>query len=170
MSDRADAVSHTLVLAADWADPGTWQGPLLSFARAFSAQDDVRLVLPFEPRFDGEALAEQIDRLAASAGLDLEQRADLVLAPVAEMDDYPRIAAGALALLVATGREAPGWAHGLPIRIRPIASQEDLAGLVKPAGREDPIGEEELLGRIRALAANDRARLQAFLGLLADFC
>ncbi len=133
MADEPDAVSPTLVLAADWDDPGSWNEPLLCFVRSFPAEDAVRLVLPFEPEhFDGEALAAEIARLAASAGLDLERCAELVLAPVTEADEYPRLAAGALALLVAPGRAAPGWANGLPIRVSRIASREDLAGLVRP--------------------------------------
>ena len=170
MSDAPHSVSRTLVLAADWADPASWQVPLMSFVRAFSAHDDVRLILPFEPRFDGEALAAQIDRLAASAGLDLERGADLVLAPITGTEDHLHLAAGALALLLAPGREAPAWTNGLPIRIRPIASPDDLADLIRPAEREDAFGEEELLDQIRALSAGDREQLQAFLGLLADFC
>lgn len=72
-----DRRGFVFVVPADWAERGTWAGPLRAYAEAFRSGDDTTLVLPTLD--ESEALQLASAELEAG-GYDLETLADICIA------------------------------------------------------------------------------------------
>ncbi len=101
-----------LAVDPDWTLRETWAPAVLAFAEAFSADDEVTMLLPGSPAEMGPLVERE---LAASGIHDL---ADLVIASLAELDP-DSLALAADAFVCANGRRPP--------RARQIVAAEPIA-------------------------------------------
>jgi glycosyltransferase involved in cell wall biosynthesis len=100
-----------LTVDADWALPETWAPAVRAFAEAFSADDEVTMLLPGGP----SELGPLVERELAAAGAGADDVADLVIADPTDFDPES-LALAADAFVCANGRQ--------PARARRVVAAE----------------------------------------------
>lgn len=137
MSPEVKATSFFMV--PDWHEPeGDWRTLMLAYFRAFSPEDPVSLLLPFDPEQDSvENVQSLIAGVAAVAELSLELIPDTVLHPVTrDPMSWQTLASQCSAVLVASARQEE-WLQGEKVPIIPDPTPAALRGWQVPRRSSD---------------------------------
>lgn len=155
----------SFLLVPEWSHPsGAWSEVVAAFFRAFTPEDEVSLVLPYDPDEDLEALSATMGRIAAQAGRELEEVPDTVLHP----EESSAVAWRALALqtqaVLVASDAATGWLQDLPVAAL-VAPGEAALRSYQVLAQPSP-GQREALALMAQLPGSALPTLESFLTLL----